>query len=85
MYTLSVPGWRSEATGAARKAARRHVARHAAPERPAGGEDKTLFAPGTTLVYTPHPYKSPFKKGSGALQSSSNCSKIPHHFEISWR
>lgn len=21
----------------------------------------------------------------GALQSSSNCSKIPHHFEISWR
>lgn len=24
-------------------------------------------------------------KGRGALQSSSNCSKIPHHFEISWR
>ena len=29
--------------------------------------------------------KVPFKKGRGALQSSSNCSKIPHHFEISWR
>ncbi|HCL6647412.1 hypothetical protein [Raoultella ornithinolytica] len=27
MYTLSVPGWRSEATGAARKPARRHVER----------------------------------------------------------
>ena len=31
-------------------------------------------------MYTPHPYKSPFQKGRGALQSSSNCSKIPHHF-----
>ncbi len=37
------------------------------------------------FVYTPSPYKSPVQKGRGALQSSSNCSKIPHHFEISWR
>jgi hypothetical protein len=36
----------------------------ALPVQPAGGEDKTLFAPGTTLVYTPHPYKSPFKKAA---------------------
>jgi hypothetical protein len=29
--------------------------------------------------------KVPFQNRIGALQSSSNCSKIPHHFEISWR
>ena len=31
-------------------------------------------------MYTLPPYKSPFQNRIGALQSSSICSKIPHHF-----
>ncbi len=49
------------------------------------GRCKTLLTPSEEFVYTPHPYESPFQKGGGALQSNSSCSKIPHHFEISWR
>ncbi|WP_152693294.1 hypothetical protein [Franconibacter helveticus] len=50
---------------------------------------KTLLNPGERLVYNTAPWKRLHKKqvsaAADALQSSSNCSKIPHHFEISWR
>ena len=38
-----------------------------------------------TEIYCAFSLVNPFQNRVGALQSSSNCSKIPHHFEISWR